>query len=273
MLFSFQDKTGWSRIRKMQSEDFRAQYRHAQEIARRITGEVGEPFFYSEQKRAVETSDRAFRDHPLVVQALNVLGTDPDRKGHGLSHITKVAVDAGAIILVERGQVDTPDRVLRLVALAHVAGVLHDIKREEKDHARKGAEEAGRLLLDFDLGEGERSAIVDSITNHEAFRPVLPLNHPDWQLLSDALYDADKFRWGPENFTDTLWDMLALRQGENIPKLFERFPRCMEGIVRIRETFRTATGRHYGPDFIDRGLEIGRRLYNRYLARQEEAEK
>ena len=244
----------------MQSEDSREQYRHAKEIARRITGEVGEPSFYSEQKRAVETSDRAFRDHPLVVQALNVLGTDPDRKGHGLSHITKVAVDAGAIILVEREQVDAPDRVFRLVALAHVAGVLHDIKREEKDHARKGAEEAGRLLLDFDLSKGERSAIVDAITNHEAFRPVLPLNHPDWQLLSDVLYDADKFRWGPDNFSEMLWDMVSRR---NVPlsAVLGRFLKGMEGVGRIRDTFRSNTGRHYGPDFIDRGMEIGRRLY------------
>jgi hypothetical protein len=244
----------------MQSEDFREQYRHAQEIARRITGEVGEPSFYTEQKRAVEDSGRVFRDHPLVVQAINVLGTDPDRKGHGLSHITKVAVDAGAIILVEREQVDAADRVHRLVALALVAGVLHDIKREEKDHARKGAEEAGRLLRDFDLSEGERSAIVDAIMNHEAFRPVLPLNNPDWQLLSDALYDADKFRWGPDNFSEMLWDMVSRR---NVPlsAVLGRFLKGMEGVGRIRETFRSKTGRHYGPDFIDRGMEIGRRLY------------
>jgi hypothetical protein len=244
----------------MHSEDFREQYRHAQEIARRITGEVGEPSFYREQKRAVETSGRVFGDHPLVVQAITVLGADPDRKGHGLSHITKVAVDAGAIILVEREELGAREGVLRLVALAHVAGVLHDIKREEKDHARKGGEEAGRLLLDFDLGEGERSAIVDAITNHEAFRPVLPLDHPDWQLLSDALYDADKFRWGPDNFSEMIWDMVSRR---NVPlsAVLGRFLKGMEGVGRIRETFRSKTGRHYGPDFIDRGMEIGRRLY------------
>jgi hypothetical protein len=244
----------------MQSEDFREQYRHAREIARRITGDVGEPSFYSAQIRAVESSGRAFRDHPLVARAINVLGSDPDRKGHGLSHITKVAVDAGAIILVEREEDDASDRVFRLVALAHVAGVLHDIKRGEKDHARKGAEAAGRLLLDFDISEGERSAIVDAITNHEAFRPVLPLNNPDWQLLSDALYDADKFRWGPDNFSEMLWDMVSRR---NVPlsAVLGRFHKGMEGVGRIRETFRSKTGRLYGPDFIDRGMEIGRRLY------------
>ena len=238
----------------------RQEYRHAQEIARRITGEVGEPSFYSEQKKAVATSGRLFSEHPLVTQAITVLGADPDRLGHGLSHVTKVAVDAGAIILVEQDKEEPTDRVLKLVALAHVAGVLHDIKREEKDHARKGAEEAGRILRDFDLSEAERFAIASAIENHEAFRPVPPLEDPAWQLLSDALYDADKFRWGPDNFSEMLWDMVS-RRDVPLSKVLGRFLKGMEGVERIRETFRSNTGRHYGPDFIDRGMEIGRRLY------------
>ncbi len=244
----------------MQGGDLSQEYRHAQEIARRITAEVGDPFFYLEQNKAVETSGRLFREHPLVMRAIAVLGADPDRKGHGLSHITKVAVDAGAIILVEREDGGMPDRALRLVALAHIAGVLHDIKREEKDHARKGADEAGRVLRAFELQEDEISAIVDAIANHEAFRPVLPLDDPDWQLLSDALYDADKFRWGPDNFSEMLWDMVSRR---NVPlsAVLGRFLKGLEGVGRIRETFRSETGRRYGPDFIDRGMEIGRRLY------------
>ena len=246
--------------------DLSPEYRHAQEIARRITVEVGDPIFYSEQKKAVESSGRLFREHPLAIQAIAFLGADPERIGHGLSHVTKVAVDAGAIILVEREHTNAPDRVLRLVALAHVAGVLHDIKREEKDHARKGADEAGRILRAFDLGEGERSAIVGAIANHEAFRPDLPLPDPRWQLLSDALYDADKFRWGPDNFSEMLWDMVSRR---NVPlsKVLGRFLKGMEGVGRIRDTFRSETGRHYGPDFIDRGMEIGRRLYEELTGR------
>jgi len=44
-----------------------------------------------------------------------------------------------------------------------------------------------------------------------------------------------------------------------------RFPRGMEALRSIRETFRTPTGREYGPDFIDRGLEIGRRFYEEMM--------
>ncbi len=80
------------------------------------------------------------------------------------------------------------------------------------------------------------------------------------QLLSDALYDADKFRWGPDNFTETLWAMIAHR-GIPLQALLPRLLPGIEGIGKIRDSFRTPTGREYGPDFIDRGLTIGRRLH------------
>jgi len=84
--------------------------------------------------------------------------------------------------------------------------------------------------------------------------------HLDAQLISDALYDADKFRWGPDNFTETLWAMIIPRKTP-LPVLLSRFLSRLEGIENIRTTFRTPTGREYGPDFIDRGLLIGRRLH------------
>jgi len=35
----------------------------------------------------------------------------------------------------------------------------------------------------------------------------------------------------------------------------------MGGIRKIKNTFRTGTGRRYGPEFIDFGLEIGNGIY------------
>jgi len=188
--------------------------------------------------------------------------------GHGLGHATKVAVDAGAIIFIERGATDTVGKTRRLVALAHVAGVLHDIRREEREHARTGAEEVRRLLHDYDLRQSEQEAIAGAIANHEAFRPSQPMADADGQLLSDALYDADKFRWGPDNFSDMLWDMLS-RRDVPLSAMLGRFLKGLEGIGRIRDTFRSGTGRRYGPDFIDRGMEIGRRLYAELTAADE----
>jgi hypothetical protein len=35
----------------------------------------------------------------------------------------------------------------------------------------------------------------------------------------------------------------------------------MEGISRIKDTFRTETGKIYGPEFIELGLKIGGKVY------------
>jgi hypothetical protein len=81
--------------------------------------------------------------------------------------------------------------------------------------------------------------------------------------MSDCLYDADKFRWGTDNFTHTLWYMVN-HKGMSPQDLIKRFPWGMNGILRILETFRTTTGRQYGPEIIETGMEIGKEIY-RYL--------
>ena len=236
----------------------------ARKLARKIARSTEPPRFYREKRREVEGSRRLFRLSPLVGTCLNLVREREDGVGHGIVHVRKVAIDAGAISLVENSAVHPRPEVRRMVLLAHVASVLHDIRRLEKDHARVSAGEAGMLLARFDLTEGEIAAITAAIGNHEAFRPPDPLADPLAQFLSDALYDADKFRWGPDNFTEMLWDMVAYRKA-SLDAVLKHFPKGMEGIERIRDTFRTCTGRIYGPDFIDRGIEIGMKFYQSIL--------
>jgi hypothetical protein len=165
------------------------------------------------------------------------------------------------LILIEEGGAPPDARVRRLVLLAHLAGLLHDIRRSEKNHAERGADEATGILASFPLRDEERAAVTGAIRNHEAFRPFRNDAGPTAaRLLADALYDADKFRWGPDNFTETLWAMIIPR-GIPLQTLLPRFLDGLEGIRKVRESFRTATGREYGPDFIDRGLTIGLMLY------------
>lgn len=235
-------------------------YIEARELSQRIAIEVGSPRFYTERQADIEKSQAVFVGEPLIDEGLRLAAGYGDCLGHGEPHIRKVAIDMGALVLIEgTGNYGERD-LLRLVFLAHLAGVLHDIKRPEKDHARRGAEEAARLLEKFPLQPEERQAVSQAISNHEAFQPYRNLGDPRAELLSNTLYDADKFRWGPDNFTETVWAMVVPRQ---IPLqvLMAHFLPGLEGIRKIRNTFRTHTGRHYGPDFIDRGLEIGRRLH------------
>ncbi len=236
------------------------EYREAREISLRIAREVEPPRFYMEKSAEVEASRLALENHPMARMAMALVEERGERLGHGVSHVVKVAVDAGALVLIETDLLLDEERRERYLLLAHLAGLLHDIRREEKDHALRGAEEAGRILSGFSLEAGEREAVVQAIRNHEAFRPHKPLDDPDLQILSDALYDADKFRWGPDNFTETLWSMVG-PTGIPVEALLRHFRTGMEGIMRIADTFRTPTGRAYGPDFIARGLEIGERLF------------
>jgi len=53
-------------------------------------------------------------------------------------------------------------------------------------------------------------------------------------------------------------------QGLTPQQLIERFPWGMTGMLRIADTFRTATGRQFGPEIIETGIEIGKEIY-RYL--------
>jgi hypothetical protein len=241
------------------------EYIRAIDLSRKIADEVGTPRFYLERKREVALSRELFASEPLVEEGMRIVGERGDCLGHGLTHVRKVAIDAGALILIEEGGGLSGPRVLRLVLLAHLAGLLHDIRRTEQDHAERGADEAVRVLTSFPIRDDECAGIAGAIRNHEAFRPSQTDAGPAERLLSDALYDADKFRWGPDNFTETLWAMIIPR-GIPLRTLLPRFLPGIEGIRKVRESFRTATGREYGPDFIDRGLTIGRRLYEELTA-------
>lgn len=236
------------------------EYLKAQKLSERIASEVEAPRFYVDKVDEIEASRIIFEGHPMTQACLAIVEARADRFGHGLSHVRKVAVDAGALVIIEMGESEPQEVRNRTLLLTHLAGVLHDIKREEPDHAQRGADEAQAILADFDIEERERMAIVQAIRNHEAFKPAMPLDDNSLQILSDTLYDADKFRWGPDNFTETVWMMLAPAKVP-LALLMDHFIPSLEGIERITETFRTPTGREYGPDFIARGLEIGRRLY------------
>lgn len=237
------------------------EYLEARMLSERIASELEPPTFYIDKEDEVEASLRAFESHPMVRDSLAIVEERGDVLGHGLSHVRKVAVDAGALVLAEMDDTVPEEEKRRVLLLAHLAGVLHDIRREQPEHAQKGADEAEIILRDFELEEDERLAIVQAIRNHEAFKPAQPLDDPSLQLLSDALYDADKFRWGPDNFTETVWMMVAPLRVP-LATLLNHFEPSLEGITRIKDTFRTPLGREYGPDFITKGLDIGERLYS-----------
>lgn len=221
------------------------------------------PRFYRFHSEACQTSGLVWKEDPLVGRAReDVRPFLHDGFGHGIEHARKVAIDAGAIILTERKEQGS--QTFRLIILAHFCGLLHDICRLEDDHAKKAGVLSRRILSEYPLTDNEKDMIYFAVENHEAFNPVKSHSNPDTSLLSNAMYDADKFRWGPDNFTTTLWEICDYKDW-SYEEIRRRFPAGLDKMKSIRSTFRSQTGKDYGPEFIDMGLELGSTLYKKML--------
>jgi hypothetical protein len=184
-----------------------------------------------------------------------------DDFGHGMEHAVKVALDAGTLMVVEGKRWGlSRDSNHRRVLLAQCAGLFHDIRRKEKDHAGEGSIYAREVFSGYAFTDDEVNDIALAIANHEAFKDPIPIESVRGEILSNCLYDADKFRWGPDNFTHTLWQMVA-SYNPPLSKFLARYWKGMEGVARISHTFRTVTGKTYGPQFIEIGLAMGKDIF------------
>ena len=237
-------------------------YARLREQARQIASSLPPPDFYQDHSQAYEYSSRLFKADPEVRKLLRFVSDNLDDDfGHGLQHAIKVTIDAGALMNIEGQAAGYSESMLvRRIQIVQCAGLLHDTKRKKKDHSRHGADYARTVLEDYSLSYDEIEDVCRAINNHEAFKNNIPIDTAEGVLISDCLYDADKFRWGPDNFTDTLWDMVSFLNPP-LSKFMARYPQGMEGLEKIKTTFRTKTGKQYGPQFLDLGLAIGRQLH------------
>jgi hypothetical protein len=236
-------------------------YDRLRERARAIIASCDPPDFYIDCRTACLASRRLFDSDPNILRLKAYIHRHVEEDfGHGLRHLTKVTLDAGALVYIEGGQAGyDPIYLQRRMLLAQAAGMLHDFKRKEAEHAVAGAAHARDLLKAYPFKRDEIEDVGLAIRNHEAFKAPVSTTSKSGQLLSNCLYDADKFRWGPDNFADTVWEMVAYHN-PSLEEFVDRYPKGLAGIKRIKPTFRTHTGRQYGPQFIDLGLAVGRQL-------------
>lgn len=243
-----------------------AHYHRLKELANRIAQTLPPPSFYVTFQAEIHRAGETLSTNEFIGKCRAFLDESQLECAHGVCHCESVARDAGALILInarERGLDE--GTVERLIIASEIAGLLHDIKRKEKDHAVLGSIEAGKILSAIGIDSREQEYITDAIRNHEAFKEVRDSDDAGARLVSDALYDADKFRWGPDNFTTTLWLMVE-ENGTPLESLHTVFKDKVKGIEKIKKTFRTETGRKYGPEFIDHGLQIGDVIYEEMSA-------
>jgi len=237
-------------------------YARMRERARQIVSRLPLPDFYRDHSSAQELSRQYLETHPVTVELRAfVAGQLNENYGHGLEHAIKVAVDAGALMIIESKSTGHSDSfIARQVIIVQCAGLLHDAKRENENHAKQGAAYAQKVLKVYPLDFEEIEDISRAILNHEAFKHTLEPKTPEGVLVSNCLYDADKFRWGPDNFTDTIWSMVIFSKMP-VAKFIDRYQQGIKKIASIKDTFRTKTGKEYGPQIIDLGLTIGEELF------------
>jgi len=241
-------------------------YDRIRKRARRIVSQFPLPGFYKNFPQATRWSRHHFKsDKTIASLRRQVAGGLKNNFGHGLKHAIKVALDVGTLMVVEGKRTGCSDAIItRRMALGQCAALLHDIARDRDNHAEEGAAMADKILASYPISSTGRKDICLAIRNHEAFRKQIPIHAPQGAFLSDCLYDADKFRWGPDNFTDTLWRMVTFSRMP-FNEFVHQYPKGMEGLSRIRDTFRTHTGKAFGPEIIDLGLTIGNRIYETIL--------
>ncbi|MDH4163870.1 MAG: hypothetical protein OEW15_14460 [Nitrospirota bacterium] len=238
-----------------------ALYKRLQDLSRDVARNLAQPDFYRRFTREIAWSEQALAGDGPIRECRGRLDESLLECAHGLCHCEAVARDAGALVMIEGRGRRLEERELSLLAQAAIiAGLLHDIKRREQDHAVRGSLEAEKILNLLAFDRRLTGYITYAIRNHEAFKKTCDLGDEAGCLISDALYDADKFRWGPENFTTTLWLMVNDRSTPP-EQLHGVFQEKMKGIASIKETFRTATGRRYGPEIIEQGISIGNAIY------------
>jgi len=213
-------------------------YVHLRAKAREILASLPTPAFYSDNAAAVDLSRVFFNGDPVVSELRDIVaGRIENDFGHGLEHAVKVTLDAGAIMLLEGEQAEFSEAyTFRRVRLAQCAGLLHDIVRKQDDHAIRSAAVAKQVLSAFKLAPEEIEDVCMAIRNHEAFKDPVDIPSFEGNLLADTLYDADKFRWGPDNFYYTVWDMVDYHCVP-LEQFVEQYPTGIARLAEIRESF------------------------------------
>lgn len=239
-------------------------YEAVRQFARDLVAKAAPPGFYKEYSAEHALSTQFFENNPVINEMKKIVADEIENDfGHGLHHSIKVAIDAGTLVIIECGLSNySKEKTDRILLLVQSAGLLHDIKRKQKNHAVKSADFASEFLKNYSLSPAEITDVCLAIKSHEAFKEIEGEFSKDGKIISDCLYDADKFRWGPDNFTHTVWEMVSFSR---IPLsvFVAHFPRGLRVIEKIKSTFRSKTGKKYGPEFIEIGTAIGNELFRK----------
>ncbi|MDD2220114.1 MAG: hypothetical protein PHS63_08570 [Desulfoplanes sp.] len=220
------------------------------------------PDFYNDFATQHRRSKDLFFTNTLIGQCkADVLPffKNPERTTSAVEHAKKVAIDAGTLVLAD-GQGWSVQHIKRLALLAQIAGLFHDICGQSSEHAQQSAEYARQVMHGYPLSEREKDMVAFAIRNHETARPEIKRDDHAYQRVSNAVYDADKFRWGADTVSTAQWEICATDTCSR-EKILTHFSESIRKIQSITSTFRTRTGQQYGPQFVKQGLTIAAHIH------------
>ena len=102
-----------------------------------VAASFPQPSFYVCCKEPLHLSRSLFNEDSQVMRCRTlILNELKDDLGHGIDHSEKVALEAGALAYIEGERLSLWESLRREACLlAQIAGLLHDMRRNEKDHA------------------------------------------------------------------------------------------------------------------------------------------
>ncbi|MBU1249317.1 MAG: HD domain-containing protein [Proteobacteria bacterium] len=238
-------------------------------LAKKMAKDLPVAAFYIDHATEVSFSWDLFFNHPLVLKLQeDSLSFLYDDYMFGIEHSKKVAHDAAAIVLTEESGLETEEK-RHLALLAQLAGLLHDVQREEDDHARRSADAVATILEGYPLQNRDIKLIATAISSHEDRTKTDDYPDPQTRLLCQALYDADKFRFGADIFSTTMW-LYCDYESWSMAEIAGQFPKGISAARAVVNTLRTTTGKSYGPEIIGQGIGLGETMLRHVIKASKE---
>lgn len=229
----------------------------------RLAQTLQRPRFAASFAKEIECARLAFFEETLICrlrdEALNFLYDD---FGFGIEHSRAVAMDAAAIVLAETAAWPR-EQSRRMAILAILAGLLHDSTRLDEDSEAKAAELSQSILARYALTDEELTLVAGAIRDHDIREGYAPPSDPRAALLGAALYDADKFRYGPDIYVTSLWEFCDY---EDMPTqhALKCFTAAESRLPELTGTFRSKPGRAFGEEHLECGARLMPLLVERF---------
>ncbi len=139
------------------------------------------------------------------MKKIGTLNSNISRVISEMGHLdTLVVADAGLPIPKETPKIDLALTKGIPSFLQTLKTILSELEVEEAIVAQEIEMENSKSKTLFKEIKKIMGTIPVKHVSHEAFKKLETSGSTNAMMISDCLYDADKFRWGSDNFTDTI---------------------------------------------------------------------